>query len=306
MAYEYNFWLYIVAVTCCKFLNTVHKLTTMLSEFSCGWQRVTPSPSIFHATSFKKPVKPVAVDIFVPLSTNKMAAVGGVSSEVEEETHELPKETGRLDEEQRFKLIHFYKNSPVLWDTSLKLTRKALQDQKNEAINKMEEEFDLRYTSAESVAVWKSLRASMLREVKRENNPGDYHSQWKFYKPLLFLKPSLDLLNNKAEWSDEERRTVANFYQEHPSLWNHKLRDYHDKPRRQVLFQQLEEELEGKYSEKEIVSMCNNMKTYFERDRLREEYKPSGSGTSQVLLARIEVLFIFWLFPRRHVNDVQL
>ena len=42
----------------------------------------------------------VAIDIFVSLSTNKKAAVGGVSSsDVEEETREIPKENGRLDKE---------------------------------------------------------------------------------------------------------------------------------------------------------------------------------------------------------------
>ena len=42
-------------------------------------------------------------------------------------------------------------------------------------------------------------------------------------------------------------------------------------------------ELGDKYSEKDIVCTWNNLKTYFEREKLREEgSKKSGTGTSQV------------------------
>ena len=57
----------------------------------------------------------------------------------------------------------------------------------------------------------------------------------------------------------------------------------------QVLLQQLEEELNGKYSE-EILSTWNNMKTYFDRERLKEEKIPSGSAASQVMLSKFTFL----------------
>ena len=167
------------------------------------------------------------------LSTNKMASSKKEVEEIATASVFRP-ENGRLDENQRLKLIEFYSHNSVLWDTSLKLSRKSFQDQRDDAMKKLEETFSsFNFTSAELVAVWKSLRASMLREIKKENESDEYHSQWKFYRPMLFIKPVLDRLNSKAgEWSDQERRTVINFYHQHPSLWNHKLKDYHDKHRR--------------------------------------------------------------------------
>ena len=171
------------------------------------------------------------------MSTNKMASSEKEVEEVVTVSGFRP-ENGRLDKNQRLRLIEFYSRNPVLWDTSIKLSRKSFQEQRDDAMSKLEEAFSCcNFSSAELVAVWKSLRASMLREVKKENESDDYRSQWKFYKPMLFIKPALDRLNNRAaEWSDQERRAVINFFQQHPPLWNHKLKDYHDKQRRQVRF----------------------------------------------------------------------
>ena len=127
----------------------------------------------------------------------------------------------------------------------------------------------------------------MLREVKKVteglSKPAgqQYNSQWKFFTQLQFLRSSID--RSKPDWNDDEKRTVINFYNENPCLWNHQLKDYHDKGRRQILLQQLGERLDGKFTEKEIVNTWGNLKTYFERERMRmEASKSSGSGTSKV------------------------
>lgn len=98
---------------------------------------------------------------------------------------------------------------------------------------------------------------------------------------MQFLRPSIE--RSKPEWSNDEKRSFINFYNANPSLWNHRLKDYHDRARRQVLLQQLREQLAGKYTEKEIVTTWNNIKTYFDREPMREEAsKSSGTGTSEV------------------------
>ena len=104
---------------------------------------------------------------------------------------------------------------------------------------------------------------------------------WRFYQALLFLQPTLDKSCEKSEeWSDEEKR---NFYSQYHELWNHKLKDYHNKSRRTVLLAQVKEELQNRYEEKEIVAAWSNLKTYFDRERLREKgSKVSGAGTSQI------------------------
>ena len=55
------------------------------------------------------------------MSTNKMAEL--VDSEAAPVDTFVPE--ARLDDNHRRKLIAFYKEKPILWDTSLKLSKKA-------------------------------------------------------------------------------------------------------------------------------------------------------------------------------------
>ena len=192
----------------------------------------------------------------------------------------LLQDQGRLDDAGRLKLISFMKKMPCLWSSG-----KFTKTEKNKAVKELEEEFNYEHTGEELMSVWKSMRASMLREVKRVFKQKEYKSSWKFYQCMLFLKPVLDKMCQKAEeWTDEEKRTLINYYNENPSLWNHKLKDYHDKARREVLVEKLRNALEDKYETKEIISTWNNLKTYYDKERLREEgSKVSGTGTSQVI-----------------------
>ena len=73
----------------------------------------------------------------------------------------------RLDDNDRRRLIAFYKEKTILWDTSLKLSKKAAKERKETALKDLEEHFDFNYISDELVGVRKRLRACMLREVKR-------------------------------------------------------------------------------------------------------------------------------------------
>lgn len=99
-----------------------------------------------------------------------------------------------------------------------------------------------------------------------------------FFKPVL-LRSCL----KSEEWSNEEKRTVINFYNENPYLFQHRMKEYHDKPRRYVLLLKFEKLLKGKYSPKEIMSVCNNLKTYHDKEKLREEgSKKTGTGTTNV------------------------
>ena len=56
----------------------------------------------------------------------------------------------RLDDNDRRKLIAFYKK-PILWDTSLKLSKKAAKEQKETALKDLEEHFDFNYFSKHSL-----------------------------------------------------------------------------------------------------------------------------------------------------------
>ena len=52
----------------------------------------------------------------------------------------------RLDNDRR-NLIAFYNEKPILWDTSLNLSKKAAKEQKETALKDLEEHFDFHYFS---------------------------------------------------------------------------------------------------------------------------------------------------------------
>ena len=66
----------------------------------------------------------------------------------------------RLDDNDRRKLIAFYKEKPILWDTSLKLSKKERKNKKKEQKEDLEEHFDFNYTSEElrGVLFFKTVR----------------------------------------------------------------------------------------------------------------------------------------------------
>ena len=97
-----------------------------------------------------------------------------VASVEQEESEALEIIQGvHLDDIERLKLISFYRERPMLWDTSIKLSRKSEKEQRESVLKEVEEHFAHHYTSSELVAVWKTLRASMLREIERLNKPGE-------------------------------------------------------------------------------------------------------------------------------------
>ena len=143
-----------------------------------------------------------------------------------------------LNDKERMKLIEVMKEKKCLWGSE-----KYSRAEKQEASSKLEEACGSQHTTSELMSVWKSLRASMLREVKKARKEPGSRSTWKFYQAMLFLKPTLDKVCDKSEeWPNEEKRSVINFYRQYEELWNHTLKDYHDKANRQVLLAKLRED----------------------------------------------------------------
>ena len=67
-----------------------------------------------------------------------------------------------------------------------KIVEESSERTKRNRFKDLEEHFDFNYTSDELVGVWKSLRACMLREVKRIGKD-TASSQWKYFNQMQFL-----------------------------------------------------------------------------------------------------------------------
>ena len=61
----------------------------------------------------------------------------------------------RLDDNDRRKLVAFYKEKPILWDTSLKLSKKAAKEQKETALKDLEEHFHFNYSTSQNILYFK-------------------------------------------------------------------------------------------------------------------------------------------------------
>ena len=94
------------------------------------------------------------------------------------EVEDILQEHSRITDSNRPTLIEFIKKKPRLWSNTQKYTK----EEKKMAINEL----------AVTLGAWKSLRTSMLREVKRRYNHPNYKSTWKIYQCMLFIKPVLD------------------------------------------------------------------------------------------------------------------
>lgn len=98
--------------------------------------------------------------------------------------------------------------------------------------------------------------------MKKQKKEKSYNVTWKFYQPMLFLNSTLKKAIIKSdEWPDQDKRVLINYYQQHDELWNHRLAEYHDKAKREVLLSKFNEELNNKYTVKDIVVAWGNLKT---------------------------------------------
>ena len=70
-----------------------------------------------------------------------------------------------LDDNDRRKLIAFYKEKPILWDTSLKLLKKAAKEQKETALKDLEEHFHFNYFSTHPLLSKLSIKRKICRNL---------------------------------------------------------------------------------------------------------------------------------------------
>ena len=182
-------------------------------------------------------------------------------------------EHNKLTDEEKFKLIEFYKENSELWVTQ-GITRSQKVLQKEE----LAEEFDRKFSIEILEKALHALRASFLREHKKYQKEGQLPNKgWKFYESMLFMKNEPN--TNKVTFTSEERETLITFYQTNPVLWNHGMIEYRDPNIRRALIQKFFEEFVEKFTEDEIKKEWNVFLTRYRHERQTEKVTrstPSG------------------------------
>ena len=189
--------------------------------------------------------------------------------------------SGKLCDKDKFVLLESLKEYPCLWNTSIPSYKDKLK--KVEASRQLASKFKI--NADELRKVLHSLRTSMTREIKRTQQTPSYVSRWKFFKSMDYLKDEiLKSLNPEKpkSWTDNENEIIIKYYKENEFLWNHHLRDYKNRDKREIAMSKLQEELPNR-STQEIKSQWHALKTVFDREHGRVEgSKRSGAGTDSV------------------------
>ena len=72
------------------------------------------------------------------------------------------------------------------------------------------------------------------------------------------------------------------FYQTNECLWNHSCTRYHQESNKDLLYDLLCKELEGKYDIKDIKKNWKELVKKFKNEHAKASVRPSGSGTSEI------------------------
>ena len=191
----------------------------------------------------------------------------------------------KLSEEEKIKLIKFYKDNKALWSSEVSFRNKEEKAEVKEEITKL---FEGKFTDAFLDKSFHALRTAFGRELKKykEKEP---KKKWKFFDQLSFLKEEFEKIEKKITFDVDERETLIDFFNSNSPLWNHHLTEYRDRNLRDSLYEKLAELFDGKFSKEDLKREWHNLHTIYKREMAREEgASTSGSGTCDVYVSTWE------------------
>jgi Alcohol dehydrogenase transcription factor Myb/SANT-like. len=95
------------------------------------------------------------------------------------------KDLAKLNDEEKTRLIAFYKENPALWDSSNPYHKN--KEKKEFIKGRLVNLFDDDHTVEHLEKTFHSLRSSMLREVKKNTGSEIPSKKWKFYDEMEFI-----------------------------------------------------------------------------------------------------------------------
>ena len=192
----------------------------------------------------------------------------------------------KLSDEEKTKLINFYKDNKALWSSEVNFRNKEEKSEVKEELTKL---FDGKFTEAFLDKNFHALRTAFNRESKKykEKEP---KKKWKFFDQLSFLTEEIEKVEKKVTFELEEKEMLIDFFNSYPALWNHHLTEYRDRNLRDSLFEKLVEQFDGKFCKEDIKREWHNLQTVYKREKAREDgSKVSGSGSCDVYVSTWEL-----------------
>lgn len=166
----------------------------------------------------------------------------------------------KLSDEEKLKLINFYKYNKELWSSSVSFRNKEHKSQiKEELINL----FDGAFEEAFLERNFHAIRTAFNRETKKYKDK-EPKKKWKFFDELSFLAEETV---RKTTLELEEKETLIDFFNANPALWNHHLNEYRDRNLRDSLLEKLTEKFEGKFTKDDLKGKWHNLTTMYKREK---------------------------------------
>ena len=178
-------------------------------------------------------------------------------------------------DEEKFKLIEFYKHNPELWVTNQGISRSQRALKKVELFHAFEGKFQIDWLEK----TFHGLRSSFLREFKKTKEEKYSKKPWKFYKSMLFLKEEQIAAMKRAVFSMEERAILITFYRVNPALWNYRLDEYSDQNIRRLLIHKLVKQFDDKFTEGDIKWEWSRLLSRYKRVKQCQVTFTSGTPT---------------------------
>ena len=200
----------------------------------------------------------------------------------------------RLSDEEKKTLLLFYKENPPLWDGTNPYHKNKEMREKLKL--KLAELFDDLYSVEHLDKAFHSLRASLLRELKKQNEHAESQEsdvpikKWKFMDEMDFLVQEINREKKKTSFNENEMEEIIDFYRDNPALWNHLVTEYRDRTLREALMSKLRDQLDGKFSIEEIKAAWHNTLTHYKKEKVRKEASrtKSGSGLGELYISQWE------------------
>ena len=129
-----------------------------------------------------------------------------------------------MTDEDKIKLIEFYKCNPCLWDSTYQGKKKA----KAKAKGLLFEQFEGKYSIDCTEKTFRNLQVAMVRELKKHSEGKVPSKKWKFFDYLEFVRSDFNP-KKTSQFNYDDTEHEIQFYREHSSLWDHSVHDYRDR-----------------------------------------------------------------------------
>uniref|UniRef100_A0A0K2UQC6 Homeobox protein cutlike [Musca domestica] n=1 Tax=Lepeophtheirus salmonis TaxID=72036 RepID=A0A0K2UQC6_LEPSM len=174
-------------------------------------------------------------------------------------------EITKLDDEEKSRLIRFYRKHDLLWrmDNQFYRNKEKRYQTKRELVDNFNGKFSIHTLEK----CFHSLRTCQLREIKKIQHGVHIKRKWKFFDELSFLQENNGVGRNKVMLESFEKSLLIQFYKNNPLLWNPNHPNFTNDNVRNKLLSQFAIDLGDKMDTEELKMEWHSLYQIFKREK---------------------------------------